>query len=102
MNENFVTGRNLLSQKEIYISGKNIGINFVELGSISSKKISFLPQDEMYCHRRKFTVAGRNLMSKEEFFLSQEEFSCHRIKFDVTRRKFLPQEEIYCHRKDFC
>ena len=67
------TGRYLLSQEEIYwhrkkytiirtkfdVTGNNIGINFVELGSISPQKINFLLQKEMYCHRKKSTVTGR-------------------------------------------
>ena len=68
-----VAGRNLLTQKEIYyqrttfdVTRKKIGINFVELGIISPQKMNFLPKKEVYCHWKKFTVTGRNLVSQEE------------------------------------
>ena len=61
-----VTERNLLSQKEIYCCRKKylgIGINFVELGRISSYKMNFLSKKEDYCHMKKFNVARRIFLS---------------------------------------
>ena len=55
---------------------------------------NFVPQEEIYCLRKKFPMTGRN-------FLWQEEMCCHRKKFPLTGQNFSSKKEIPCHIKKF-
>ena len=76
----------------------------------------FLTQDKFYCHRKKFPVIGRNLLSQQNNFpvsernlvsqeksfpftgrnfLSKEEIFCQWMKFSVTEKNFLSQDKIF-------
>ena len=61
--------------------------------------------EEIYYHRKKFTVAGWNISVLEpilknwDAYLLKKCISCQRKTFSVGGRNLLSQEEIYYHRK---
>ena len=81
------TGRNLLSQEEIF-TGRNLMSQEVFYCRLVRH---FFSQKWTSCQKKKFSVTGKNLLSHEEIY-------CHKKKFTVTGRNLLSQEEIYCHR----
>ena len=81
---------------------------------------NFVPQEEIYCLRKKFPVTGRNVLSQEEissdrtkFQLKERNSLSHKEipvagwsslsldKFPETGRNFLSKEDISSHRKKF-
>ena len=89
--------------------------NFLTQYKFPTKGRNFLSQEEIPCHRKKFSVTGRNFQSQQQKipvtgrnFLSLDEIlwhrkriSCHRKKYSVTGKHLLLLEVISSHGNKF-
>ena len=73
-----------------------------------------MPQEEISCDRKKFTVTGTHFMKQKEFlpqktkfqaigrnFILKEEISCHKAKFPATGSNFCQGEKFLLSSKDW-
>ena len=94
------TGRNLLSQEEIF-TGRNL------MTQVFSCRFGrhFFSRKLTSCHKKKFSVTGRNLLSQEEIYCCSKKYLSLGINFvelgiiSPQKMNFLPKKEMYCHRK---
>ena len=68
---------------------------------------NYLPQKEIFYHRKESLIKGNNFLSKavisccRKKFLVTEQFFCQWKKFLVIGGNFVSEAELSCHRKKF-